>query len=186
MEHKPRLSKNHNHHQYLQTKWHKLFISSFRSVPQIPIQTNFNHHSSISSHFHICSLLSVHLLSISASSEPTEPYADSFAPTEMLLRVRPELRWYRQRKDPAWVVGEQRQLYFTLEAFRRVVGDDGDEDDTNVVFFTSSRFIFGTTIFLSRGDSAIVCSGLSWEEIWHSVWQRIVSGWWTGSWNCFS
>ncbi|KAG5551421.1 hypothetical protein RHGRI_009741 [Rhododendron griersonianum] len=95
------------------------------------------------------------------SSEPTEPYADSFAPTEMLLRVRPELRWYRQRKDPAWVVGEQRQLYFTLEALRRVVGDDGDEDDTNVVFFTSSRFIFGTTIFLSRGDSAIVCSGLS-------------------------
>ncbi|KAI8557935.1 hypothetical protein RHMOL_Rhmol04G0049500 [Rhododendron molle] len=96
-----------------------------------------------------------------ASSEPTEPYADSFAPTETLLRVRPELRWYRQRKDPAWVVGEQRQLYFTLEAFRRVVGDDGDEDDTNAAFFTSSKFIFGTTIFLSRGDSAIVCSGLS-------------------------
>ncbi|KAA8526641.1 hypothetical protein F0562_008156 [Nyssa sinensis] len=78
-----------------------------------------------------------------ASSESLEPAAnsDSLEPRDTLLRVRLCFLWYRQRKDPACVVGEHKQLYFTLDVFLSVIGDDGVEEDISAEFFTSSKFI---------------------------------------------
>ncbi|KAL6975511.1 RING-type E3 ubiquitin transferase [Sarracenia purpurea var. burkii] len=96
------------------------------------------------------------LLSISESLEPAVANSESLEPTDMTLRVRPGFRWYRQRNDPAWVVGEQRQLYFTHDDFRRAATGDVGDEDTNAELFTSSRFIGGRTIFRFATDSAIV------------------------------
>ncbi|RWW31146.1 hypothetical protein GW17_00004231, partial [Ensete ventricosum] len=48
------------------------------------------------------------LLANSDSPEPTEP-----------VEGRREVRWSLQRKDPAWVVGEHRQLSFWLDCLVR-------------------------------------------------------------------
>ncbi|KAE9457866.1 hypothetical protein C3L33_10279, partial [Rhododendron williamsianum] len=53
--------------------------------------------------------------------------------------------YMRQRKDPAWVVGEQRQFCLTLDDFCRAMGEGGGEDINAVELFTSSSAVFGST-----------------------------------------
>lgn len=48
----------------------------------------------------------------------------------MLVRVRPEFLWYLHLNEPACVVGEHKQLCFTLDAFLKTVGEVGVEDDS--------------------------------------------------------
>ncbi|KAJ8528357.1 hypothetical protein K7X08_022049 [Anisodus acutangulus] len=59
--------------------------------------------------------------------------SESFEPTDMLVRVRPEFLWYRHLKEPTCVVGEHKQLYFTLDVFSRVVGEEGVEDGIGAI-----------------------------------------------------
>lgn len=49
----------------------------------------------------------------------------SLEPTDLLLREM--FLWCRHLKEPAWVVGEHKQLYFTPGPFDRTIGDEGCE-----------------------------------------------------------
>lgn len=50
-------------------------------------------------------------------------------PTDMALRVNPELRWYLHLNEPACVVGEHKQLgIFTLEDLLNLIGEVGMEE----------------------------------------------------------
>lgn len=58
----------------------------------------------------------------------------------MLVRVRPEFLWYLHLKEPTCVVGEHKQLYFTLDVFLKAVGEEGMEDG----FANGGTKLFGT------------------------------------------
>lgn len=89
--------------------------------------------------------------------------SESLAPTDMLVRIW--FLWYRHLKEPGWVVGEQRQLYLTVEVSRRRLGEDGVELlNCGGWFFTGSRqmsdicrvfFFFGRSSADILGSSAI-------------------------------
>lgn len=56
------------------------------------------------------------------------PSSESLAPTDMLLRMRPEFLCCRHRKEPTCVVGEHKQLLRRLLEFFRVTGEEGTDD----------------------------------------------------------
>lgn len=58
------------------------------------------------------------------------------------MRVRPEFLWYLHLNEPACVVGEHMQLYFTLDAFLKAVGVEGVEDGNGCECFIASTYRF--------------------------------------------
>lgn len=75
--------------------------------------------------------------------------SDSFDPTDMLLRVRPEFLWYLHLKEPACVVGEHKQLCRLILAdfLRPLTGEVGIEEGGVFTVFAVSTHRSGTLVF---------------------------------------